>query len=158
MWLHVKHKYHVTVTSQILFIFHTHLSNIFVCIIEMRAYLCDLGVCAAAVSSGSVHPGGLRGRALLSEGALLISYAPATLEPRVCLQTLAAAASQCKALIQVSCRWEGREKCCDWILFRYYKSKRRHRCQQFLKIFMSQANKEKQTTFTIPMSPWKCIW
>ena len=65
-------------------------------------YLDDLGVCAAAVAGGGVHPGALRRRALLFQGALLVVDAPATLEPGVGLQTHATAVPQGVALIQMS--------------------------------------------------------
>lgn len=83
------------------------------CVIITTAYLGDLGVCAAAVSGCGVHPSALWGSTLLSQGALLLPYAPAALKSGVCLQTHPTAVSQCIALIQVSCRWD-KERLREW--------------------------------------------
>lgn len=70
------------------------------------AYLGDFGVRTAAVPGGGVHPCALWGSALLSQGALLVPYAPAALKPGVCLQTHPAAVPQSITLVQVSWRQE----------------------------------------------------
>lgn len=79
-------------------------------------YLRDLGVGAAAVSRGGVHPpsafsqlqrevGISSAGTLLSEGALLVLDAPTTFEPGVSLEAHTAAVSQRSALVQVG--WPG---------------------------------------------------
>lgn len=78
-------------------------------------YLADLGVWAAAVSGGGVHPPSTFRKqqcqmrtcttgTFLPEGALLLLDTPATFEPRVGLQAHATAVSQCSALVQVCCK------------------------------------------------------
>lgn len=79
---------------------------VWACVTTITAYLGDLGVRTAAVSGGGVHPSALWRSTLLSEGALLLLYAPAALKPGVCLQTHATAVPQCIALIQVGWREE----------------------------------------------------
>lgn len=64
----------------------------------------DLGVRAAAVSGGGVHPSALWRSTLLPEGALLLLYAPAALKPGVGLQTHPTAVSHGVALIEVGWR------------------------------------------------------
>ena len=83
---------------------------VWACLIIFRAYLGDLWVCTAAVSSCGMHPSALWGSTLLSQGALLLPNAPATLKPGVCLQAHPTAVSQCVALIQVSWRRKEQEK------------------------------------------------
>lgn len=69
----------------------------------MTVYLDDLGVCAAAVSCGGMHPGALWGGTLLPQGTLLLLYTPATFKPGVCLQTHPTAVPHRVTLIQVGC-------------------------------------------------------
>lgn len=81
---------------------------VWACVVTVKAYLGDLGVCTAAVSCGGMHPSALWRGALLPQGALLLLYTPAALKPGVRLQTHPAAVSQCVALIQVG--WWGKRR------------------------------------------------
>lgn len=72
------------------------------------AYLCDAWVCALAVGARQLQPLALMDGAVLPQGALALSLAPAALEVWVRLEAQAAALAHGSALVEVNCRQRAR--------------------------------------------------
>lgn len=73
-------------------------------------YICDLGVGAFALGAGQLQPLAVLGWAVLLQGALVLSLAPAALEVWVSFKAESAAIPHGPTLVQVNCRDRKKER------------------------------------------------